>query len=124
MKAELISINCDLSIFEGRLSYIRCAQQLLNVLVYLKDVNNLINVKVKELVTVLSDSNKSVSARTVRGWLAILAKNGAIKYKYSGKIIINPNYVFYGTAENFYSTVKVWEEFKSDVAEIEIKKAL
>lgn len=119
------TIQCDLSVFDGRLSYMRCAQQLLSVLVFLRETqSNTLTVSTKELVEALSDSGGTVSARTVRGWLNILAKNGAIKYKYSGKMIINPYYVFDGTEDDFFSAVKRWEEFKSDVAEVEMKKAL
>lgn len=118
-------IECDLSIFDGRLSFIRCAQQLLNVLVFLRNTKtNTLQVKSKELVEALSDSGGTVSTRTVRGWLNILAKNGAIKYKYSGKMMINPNYVFMGTEDEFISALTAWEEFNSDVAEVELKKAL
>ena len=103
----MISIQCDLSIFDGRLSYMRCAQQLLNVLVYLREqTTNSLHISAKELVSALSDAGGTVSARTVRGWLNILAKNGAIKYKYSGKMIINPYYVFDGTEDDFFSAVK------------------
>ncbi len=124
MKSHNVSIQCDLSVFDGRLSYMRCAQQLLSVLVYLREPTNTLQISTKELIQALSDENKSVSARTVRGWLNILAKSGAIKYKYSGKMIINPHYVFDGTENDFFTAVKRWEEFKSDVAEVELKKAL
>ena len=124
MELNTISIQCDLTVFDGRLSYIRCAQQLLNVLVVLREPTNVLSVSVKELVEALSDGGKGVSARTVRGWLNLLAKNGAIKYKYSGKMIINPNYVFEGTEDEFVNALQAWESFKSDVAEVELKKAL
>ena len=119
-----ISTQCDLTVLDGRLSFIRPAQQLLNVLVNLRERGNFLNISVKELVEALSDSNRTVSARTVRGWLNLLAKSGAIKYKYGGKMIINPYYVFEGTEGELANAVRAWEEFKSDVAEVELKKAL
>ncbi len=124
MNSNVVSIKSDLSIFEGRLSYMRCAQQLLSVLVFLKDGNNLISTNVKTLQSVLSDQHRTVCTRTIRGWLALLAKNGAIKYKYSGRIMVNPRYDFDGTLEDYVATCENYENFKSDVAEIENKNAL
>ena len=114
-----VSIKNNLSIFEGRLSYMRCAQQLLNVLVFLKDASNVVKANAKTLQSVLSDQHRTVCTRTIRGWLAILAKNGAIKYKYSGKAIINPRYDFEGTLEAYVKTCEDYENFKSDVAYVE-----
>lgn len=119
-----VSIKNEICIFDGRLSYIRCAQQLLQVLVYLKNSDNEINTSAKELQGALSDFNRTVSTRTVRGWLSLLAKNGAIKYKYSGRIIVNPRYDFDGSAEAYRQCVERYNNFKSDVAEIEQKNAL
>ena len=123
-RMNTVSIQNDMSVFIGRLAYIRPAQQLLAVLSYLRDQTNELKTSVKELVEAISEDNRTVSARTVRGWLNLLAKNGAIKYKYSGKIMINPNYVFEGTEDEFISALQAWESFKSDVAEVEIKKAI
>ena len=124
MSLNVVSIKNDMSIFDGRLSYMRCAQQLLSVLVYLKKENNFISTNVKTLQSVLSDQHRTVCTRTIRGWLALLAKNGAIKYKYSGKIMVNPRYDFSGTLEDYVATCETYENFKSDVAEIEQKNAL
>ena len=115
MKEKIVK-QCDLTVFDGRLSYMRPAMQLLNVLVCLRDSDNTLKANVKTLVEAMSDANRKVSERTMRGWLMILAQNGAIKYKYGGKIIVNPLYVFNGSLQAYNSTVSNWNAFRSDVA--------
>lgn len=51
--------------------------------------------------------------RTVSSWLTVLVKNNAIKYHTDGTTLLNPNYFFNGSEENFELTLKRWETFKT-----------
>lgn len=128
MKENEIHINCDLSIFDGRLSYLRPALALLGIFVVFRK-SKLYNPKTciltmtrAQMIEALSDSRGKVADRTVKGWISLLCWNGAVKYKYEktradvpGKIMINPYYVFDGSESEFSEAVRRWEVFRSDI---------
>lgn len=101
----------DLSVFSDNFDYLRCATLLLNVLTFLRDKsNNTVSISAEELRSAVSDK-KTVSPRTLRGWLLILARCGAIKYN-GNDYVINPLYVFEGTEAQYRSAVARWNDFK------------
>ena len=111
MSEKTILIN-DLSVFSDNFDYIRCATLLLNVLTFLRDKsNNTVTINANELRAAVSDK-KTVSARTLRGWLLILTRCGAIKYN-NENYIINPLYVFEGSEAEYRATVSRWNAFQN-----------
>ena len=121
MVAEMLHIN-DISIFDGRLSYIKPAMLLLNVLVRCKSSDNTVAIYKSDMVQAVSDNHRTVAPRTVQWWLERLAKNGAIKFraerhnvKAPALIIINPYYIFDGLSKDYAAVLEHWREFESDV---------
>lgn len=108
-KNDKFLIN-DLSILADRLPYIRPAMVLLNIYIQKVDAQNRADVPKTVLAKVLN-----VSAHTISNWLRKLSKAGAIKYKYSGSVRLNPNFYFYGTQDEFDEAEKEWKAFKSDM---------
>jgi len=56
-----------------------------------------------------------VNERTVANWLYALADVGAIKYKYSGIIRLNPIIYYVGTRKNYKKALSEYETFRSDI---------
>lgn len=111
MSEKTLIIN-DLSIFSDNFDYIRCATLLLNVLTFLRNKeDNTVNISAEELRSACS-VKKTISARTLRGWLLILTRCGAIKYN-NVNYIINPLYVFEGTEAQYRATVQRWNDFQT-----------
>ena len=57
----------------------------------------------------------NVSPRTVGNWLKVLADVGAIKYKYSGSLRLNPNFYHFGTEEEKQKATEEYKLFRSDI---------
>lgn len=111
MSEKTVLIN-DLSIFSDNFDYMRCATLCLNVLTFLRNkTDNTVTISATELRSAVSDK-KAVSARTLRGWLLILARSGAIKYS-GNDYVINPLYVFEGTEAQFRDAVERWNNFQT-----------
>lgn len=100
----------DLTSFGERLTEIKRALLILDVFVQIKDKQNRIHVSKRELSRALG-----ISYRTVSLHVEILAKNGAIKYRYSGTARLNPFFSFDGTAEDYELAVREWLTFHSDI---------
>lgn len=100
----------DLTSFGERIGEIKRALLILDVFVQIKDKHNRIHVSKRELSRALG-----ISYRTVSLHLEILAKNGAIKYRYSGTARLNPFFSFDGTAEDYEHAVSEWRSFRSDI---------
>ena len=129
MKDEKIVKNCEISAFDGRLSRFRSAMTLLCLLTELEKIDayssakNVVKVYRSELAEALKENGKTVSDRTIKGWLLLLALNGAIKYKYQGygtgqpnAIFISPAFYFNGSAEEYEDALTRGATFRSDVA--------
>lgn len=100
----------DLSVFGNRLQKMKSAMLLLNIYIQKCDEYNRIELKKNELADVLGKSR-----RTITNWIIILARNGAIKYKYSGSTRLNPFFSYNGTSEAYQMAQKEWNNFKSDI---------
>ncbi len=99
----------DITIFEDRLKYMNKALTLLNILVQAKDSFNRVTAKKYDIAKLVAKN-----PRTVAGWLRLLSLNGAIKYKYSGDIMVNPYFAFDGSDEEYEKTTLDWAKFRSD----------
>ncbi len=113
-------IICDLSVLNGRFKYVKNAMLLLNVLINCCTLStNLLEMNRQDMIEALSDgAEHEYTDKSIKMWLTLLAKNGAIKYrmgKYNYKIMLNPRYVFNGTQEAFDKALETWNKFKSDV---------
>lgn len=102
--------NYDLSIFADKLAEIKSAMLLLNVYIQKRDALNRIELTKKGIANVL---NKT--PRTVANWILKLAKNGAIKYQYSGSTRLNPFFYFDGTQEEYAQAITEWENFQNNI---------
>lgn len=100
----------DLSVFADRLKEIKPAMLLLNVYIQKRDSLNRIELKKDDIRAALG-----VERRTVTNWILKLARNGAIKYQYSGSTRLNPFFYFDGTDEEFEQAKKEWREFQSAI---------
>lgn len=100
----------DLTIFGDRIYKIQRALFMLDIFVQIKDERNGLQINKQAIATVLKKSYRSVSY-----WIEILAKNGAIKYRYSGSACLNPFFAFDGNAEQYAAAVELWYSFKSDI---------
>ena len=100
----------DLTSFGERLSEIKRALLVLDVFVQIKDKLNRIQVSKRELSRALG-----IGYRTVSLHVEILAKNGAIKYRYSGSARLNPFFSFDGSAEEYELALREWFSFRSDI---------
>lgn len=103
----------DLTTFGERIYKIQRALFLLDILVQIKDELNGLQINKQAIATVLKKSYRSVSY-----WIEILAKNGAIKYRYSGSARLNPFFAFDGTAADYDEAVREWFAFRSDIPAI------
>ena len=103
----------DLSPISDFLSKILPAMGLLNVYMQMANETNRIDVKKTELAAALGKSR-----RTISEWIRILARVGAIKYKYSGSACLNPFIYYKGTAQNYERAKETWNQFKSDIKAI------
>ncbi len=80
---------------------------------YLKDkidAQNVVNTSKEELARALN-----VCPRTLKNWLYSLRQINVIKYKYSGKIQINPDIYFSGSEEQRKAALETFRAFKSDI---------
>lgn len=100
----------DLTSFGERIYKIQRALFLLDILVQIKDELNGLQINKQAIATVLKKSYRSVSY-----WIEILAKNGAIKYRYSGSARLNPFFAFDGSPENYQRALDEWFSFRSDI---------
>lgn len=57
----------------------------------------------------------NVSAQTVGKYLKTFTECEMIKYKFSGKAIINPEFYYVGEPENLPKAIELYNNFKSDV---------
>lgn len=129
-KTETVRHEQDFTVFDGRLNKIKPAILLLCVLAELAKAEgftsekNVVLIYRDEIRCALNEDGKTVSDRTVKGWLSLLALNGAIKYKIQGyngrpnEIFINPAFAFTGTAAEYAATVARWREFSGDVVAV------
>ena len=74
------------------------------------DVNGIVKVS-KETIAKELD----VCPRTVKNWLYALRRADVLKFKFSGKIMINPEVYFFGEDEQQKNALKLYSEFKSDI---------
>lgn len=80
---------------------------------YLKeqiDAHNVVEISKEELARALK-----ICPRTLKNWLYSLRQIDVIKYKYSGKIQINPDIYFSGTDEQRKIALETYKAFKSDI---------
>ena len=102
----------DLLIFDDvQIEIISKSMLLLNLLVAMSSERNVVKVKKEKVATALSKS-----VRTVTNWIYVLCLAGAIKYKYRGEYMINPNFYFKGSEEVFKETLMQWKDFRCDVS--------
>ena len=106
---NLVSIY-DLSPISDSLKKISPAMGLLNVLMQICDDVNALQTSKNELADALGRSR-----RTIADWIIRLCKSGAIKYKYSGALRLNPAIYYKGTEERYKKALIEWESFKSDI---------
>lgn len=100
---EKIFIN-DLSVVTEYLVDIRSAIVLLDIFKQKADALNQVFLSKKLLAKLLN-----VSSHTVSNWLRKLSKAGAIRYKNTEIIIVNPFLYFYGTEEDFIKAKQEYE---------------
>lgn len=100
----------DLTSFGERLGEIKRALLLLDLLVQIKDKFNRAQVSKRALAAALGYNYRTISLH-----MEILAKNGAIKYRYSGSVRLNPFFSFDGTPENYQRALEEWFSFRSDI---------
>lgn len=101
----------DLLIFDDvQVKRISKAMILLNLLIAMSNERNVVHVKKEDVASAL---NKSV--RTVTSWIFVLCGAGAIKYKYKGEYMLNPNFYFKGSADVFEETKVEWTSYRCDV---------
>ncbi len=103
----------DLTSFGERLGEIKRALLLLDLLVQIKDKFNRAHVRKQALAAALGYNYRTISLH-----MEILAKNGAIKYRYSGSVRLNPFFSFDGTAADYDEAVREWFAFSSDIPAI------
>ncbi len=101
----------NLADFADVMKEIKPAMLLLNIFMAKRDDFNRIDVGKKEISAALD-----IPERTVARWLGILAKNGLIKYKYSGSARLNPDFFYIGTEKNYNRAKEEFQKFKSDIA--------
>lgn len=56
-----------------------------------------------------------VNERTVANWLYALRNENLIKYKYSGKTMLNPDMYFFGSDADYEQAKNEYAQFKSDI---------
>lgn len=101
----------DLLIFDDvQVKRISKAMILLNLLIALTNERNVVHLKKEDVASALN-----VSVRTVTSWIFVLCGAGAIKYKYKGEYMVNPNFYFKGSEDVFEDTKIDWLSFKCDV---------
>lgn len=100
----------NLTIFSERRRNLRPALLLWNLFINIADDVGLIKAKKTDLAASLN-----VSERTVANWIHALVSVGSIKYKYSGKTLLNPNIYFSGSKKNYKKALQEWKTFKSDI---------
>ena len=100
----------DLNQISDHLPKISPAMVLLNVFMQICDDVNAAKTSKVELAAALGRSR-----RTISEWIILLCRCGAIKYKYSGQVRLNPFFYYQGTAENYKKAISEWEKFKSDI---------
>lgn len=106
----------DISVFDGRLNYIRPALAMLSVLALLRDKStNELRATQTTLAVALSDKRRTVAKRTVTEWRRVLALNGCVKYRKGGFYILNPLYVFEGTQDEFARAVETWNDYPGEI---------
>lgn len=103
----------NLEPFADKLRQIKPAMVLLNVYMQKRDNLNRIECKKDDIAAALG-----VARRTVTNWIIILARNGLIKYKYSGSARLNPFFSFDGSEDDFEQAKNEWYSFKSDIQEV------
>lgn len=108
-KDEVFTIY-DISVIKN-LNDVRSAMQFLHVLTEICDAYGAINKPKTALAKAFN-----VTPHTISNWLRKLAKNGALKYKYSGTARLNPFFYFHGTQADFDIAEREYKAFKSDMA--------
>lgn len=99
----------DISVIKN-LNDVRPAMQFLHVLTEICDVYGAIESSKTALAKAFD-----VTPHTISNWLRKLAKNGALKYKYSGITRLNPFFYFQGTQKDFDIAEQEYKAFKSDI---------
>lgn len=56
-----------------------------------------------------------VTPRTILNYAHALSDAGLIKYKFSGKLVINPELCFAGTKDIYEQALDQWKRFCSDI---------
>lgn len=99
-----------LDVLSERQPGLRPANTLFNVYVQKVDELNRAHVKKEKLANELN-----VTSRTVANWIRALVNVGAIKYKYSGEMRLNPDVYFDGATKNYKKALEEFKKFKSDI---------
>ncbi len=79
-------------------------------LLYIVDKNGRTKIKKNVIGKYLN-----VSPQTVGKYLKAFVDCEMIKYKYSGELIINPDFYYVGAVENLSSVREQYQNFKSDM---------
>ena len=80
---------------------------------YLKDNSDALGVVNKSKDELAKALN--VCPRTIKNWLYALSAIGVVKYKFAGKVQINPSIYFTGSDEQRKDALRTYEAFKSDI---------
>lgn len=80
---------------------------------YLKDRINVygeVDIPKEELARALK-----VCPKTIKNWLYALRSADVLKYKYSGRIQLNPDVYFSGESDQRNNALNLYKAFKSDI---------
>ena len=97
-------------ILNERRKGLRPAVALFHYLTARADALGVVNATKEDLAKALN-----VCPRTVKNWLYALKNANVLKYKYSGKIQLNPDIYFSGTDEQRKIALETYKAFKSDI---------
>lgn len=109
VKPQMVNIN-DVSVLTQRRQGLRAAVSLFYYYKDHMDELNSVKIPKAELAAVFG-----VEKRTVKNWVKALSDVGAIKYKYSGSVRLNPKICFSGSQENFNKAVIEYDRFNGDL---------
>lgn len=107
---EPVNNTCDVSVFECRITYMRPALYLLNQMAVKRDVKtNNVTSDIETLRNYCFDGVKTPCSRTVRGYVALLLINDAIRWN-GNVFMLNPEYVYSGNqyeyTVNYYNQLQ------------------
>ena len=104
---EKVKINQYSDLFRGQKLGVRATKILYEYLIEVIDKKtNTTKVCRIELANILGATD-----RTVKNYLRRLVELDALKYKFNGKIILNPKYYFEGEIRDFDKTIESYSKF-------------